>query len=701
VYIISVGKAWWPGVLAVLAAVGSTHPDRQGPVLSPYLDVAAVVPGRRVARARVKPPATRNRIAGIRGGWHGVRHDDQNRVPSGPVSDVAERRALDPPTMLDHTTALYAAHPYGPLPNGGRPFPDADHVAGLPSAGVSYGNRKRLVADLVRSVYHAVPSPVDAGKRLAEALASTRVDRLVAGSLLEAVTDLDPRWRQQVGRELAYGGRQRGTVSVGLALLTGVAEPNDVGPVRMLGLLSRPLGELAIRVLRGIPGAADDLIWLAERSDPWRHARAVEALCALAEPVTFDWLLKYGVRFDGPSITTARRIAETVNIADRLAADDIDEDVVERVGRVLLAMTQRAAGNSELRGYADARTAVTRFAHAASIMTATFDRYALIAALLADLAVGQAATLGWSRQELDRVRSAFDDLLAQPAWVDVLETAMRSAESRICHRAQWAVWAQTTNRWPPPTGDTVDKATSRISIRVAVADPEYAGAVETRIFIDDRPIVVETFTAGPAEPPEYLLGSDRRLHAGVEPHEVRLAEADCTEGCCGALYVTIQRRGDEIVWRDWRNPDTSGLTVPTFTFDVAQYDAEITRAESDHTWEWHERTVARLVRQHLGGEPELLGGWDCHPGWMEARPNDRGRLHVSYFFPQRPGAGEEPWLQFVAVLDVAAGDPATVASDIVKEFCGSDPRRQDRLAGGSQQAAQQLGFRWPPNRPLN
>lgn len=73
-----------------------------------------------------------------------------------------------------------------------------------------------------------------------------------------------------------------------------------------------------------------------------------------------------------------------------------------------------------------------------------------------------------------------------------------------------------------------------------MADPEYAGAVETRIFIGDRPIVVEAFTAGSAEPPEYLLGLDHRLHADVEPHEVRLAEAECTEGCCGALYVTIQ-----------------------------------------------------------------------------------------------------------------------------------------------------------------
>ncbi|MET7959612.1 hypothetical protein [Micromonospora zamorensis] len=219
--------------------------------------------------------------------------------------------------------------------------------------------------------------------------------------------------------------------------------------------------------------------------------------------------------------------------------------------------------------------------------------------------------------------------------------------------------------------------------------------METRVLIDGRPIVGEIFTAGPAAPPEALLGIDHRLHADLEPHEVRLAEAECTEGCCGALYVTIQRCGDDVVWRDWRDPDDFHLTVPTFTFDAAQYDAEVARAESDHTWEWHEATVARLVRERLKGDPDLLGRWGCHPVWVAARPSDRGRIHVSYFFPQFPSATDGPWLQFVAVLDVPAGEPTTVADDLVGDLCASDPRRHDRVAGGSPGAAEELGHQWP------
>jgi hypothetical protein len=152
---------------------------------------------------------------------------------------------------------------------------------------------------------------------------------------------------------------------------------------------------------------------------------------------------------------------------------------------------------------------------------------------------------------------------------------------------------------------------SRIAIRVSVPDPELSGAVETSIFVDGRPIVAAAFTAGPAESPEYLLGPDHRLHADVEAHEVRLAEADCTEGCCGALYLTIERRGDEVIWRDWRNPDRSGLDLPTVRFGAARYDAEITRAENDHSWEWPDPTVTRLLRARLREQPDLLGRWEC------------------------------------------------------------------------------------------
>ncbi|GAA1644066.1 hypothetical protein [Catellatospora bangladeshensis] len=614
------------------------------------------------------------------------------------MSDVGEREALEPRTLLDHATMLHLAHPDGPLPGGGRPYPDEDHFAVLSRSGQPRVARWQQVIDIVTSIYEDEPSADRVCEVMADALTSLRAETRFAWLLAEAVVSFDPVWRRAVGRALAYRSRERGRVAVGLALLHGVAEPCDTAPVRMLGLLFRHFGETAIGVLQHIPGAAEDLVWLAQRSDPWRHAHAVTALCSVGDPATFGWLLREGVRPGGPSVTNALAIAETVGLAEVLDGDGISEDVVEHAGWLLVTMTPRGAGKAELSWYADAPAALSGFAAAADKMSATFDRYAMIVSLLADLHLGHAATLEWPSRELGRVRAALERLLDEPAWAAVLDAAERSAEPGICHRVRWATLVRTTCGQLPPMESAMNGEPSRIAIRVSVPDPGLSGVVETSILVDGRPIVAEAFTAGPAEQPEYLLGPDHRLRAGVEAHEVRLAVGDC-EGCCCALYVTIERRGDEVIWRDWRNPDQSGLDLPTVRFGAAQYDAEITRAENDHSWEWPARTAARLLRARLREQPDLLGRWDCHADWLEARPNDLGRVQVSYFYPRRPASAEDVWVRFIADIEVPAGDPETVIDQIVRLLADDDPRRQQRYAGGSTaEAAEAFGFAWAVRR---
>ncbi len=614
------------------------------------------------------------------------------------MSDVGAPKASEQVTLLEHVTLLQAAHPDGPLPEGGRPYPDAAQRARLPHSDEPFAVRQRRLIEVVTSIYEAEPSPERAGAMLVAALTSQRAEPRLAGWLAQEVASFDPGWRRRVGRELAYDGGERGMVGVGLALLSGVASPEDTAPVRLLGLLSRDFGQLAIRVLRHVPGAGGDLVWLAERSDPTRHAQAVEALCDLAEPVTHAWLLREGVRLDGPSTAAARRVAETVGLADLLDGEEIPPDVVEQAGRLLLAMTQRGAGSAELRDYTDAASALVRFSRAAARMNATLDRYAMIMALLADLHTGQAATLAWPDRELALVRTALDRLLDQSAWADCLADAARSGNPDTYRRACWATQLRTTLRQTPPVTPSSNDFRARIAIRVSVPDPAHRGTVETRILVNGRHLCAEAFTAGPAEQPENLLGPDHPLHADVEPHEVRLAQTDCTEGCCGALFVTIERRGDEVIWRSWRNPDCPGLDLPTLHFDAAEYDAEVARAEADHSWEWPARTVARLVRARLREQPDLLARWDCAAGWVAAGPPDTSRVEVSYFHPARPRGGDDLWLQFVAVIDLPANDPEDMRDEIVRRITDSDPRRPQWLAGGSAEAAQAYGFDWPPRR---
>ncbi len=123
--------------------------------------------------------------------------------------------------------------------------------------------------------------------------------------------------------------------------------------------------------------------------------------------------------------------------------------------------------------------------------------------------------------------------------------------------------------------------------------------MEVRPLVDSEDILAEVFTEGPGEDPKYLLMPDGPLTAGPEPHEVRLAEATCTEGCCGALYVTIRRDGDHVIWSEWRNHDEDNVDLPEFWFDAREYQTEVERAVADHSWEWPARTVARLLELDL------------------------------------------------------------------------------------------------------
>jgi hypothetical protein len=89
-----------------------------------------------------------------------------------------------------------------------------------------------------------------------------------------------------------------------------------------------------------------------------------------------------------------------------------------------------------------------------------------------------------------------------------------------------------------------------------------------------------------------------QLRAASEPREIKLAEAYCTEGCCGALYVTIVREGAEVVWQDWRSRKL-GDPPPRVRFDAAEYDREVARAEQDRGWE----NSASATGSRPAGEP--------------------------------------------------------------------------------------------------
>ena len=135
---------------------------------------------------------------------------------------------------------------------------------------------------------------------------------------------------------------------------------------------------------------------------------------------------------------------------------------------------------------------------------------------------------------------------------------------------------------------------------------------EVRPLIDGLDVLKEVHPEGFAHSCRYWRGPAESwpLAATEEPRRVMITQPTCTAGCCGALYVTIRREGDQVLWESWEN--TSNITaVPTdFHFDSAQYEAELARAAADRSWEEPLDTVARLLEQTLA-DSGWFERWGC------------------------------------------------------------------------------------------
>ncbi|MGW7055083.1 hypothetical protein [Streptomyces sp. NPDC054887] len=239
-----------------------------------------------------------------------------------------------------------------------------------------------------------------------------------------------------------------------------------------------------------------------------------------------------------------------------------------------------------------------------------------------------------------------------------------------------------------------------LALRVVVPSPaRRGGSVEVRALVDGRDILADAFTGGRGQEPEDVLLPGGPLLATSEPHEVRLAEASCTEGCCGALYVTVRRDGDHVLWDGWRSPAEDDVDLPGFRFEAHEYTREVERATADRSWEWPARTVARLLEQHLGERADRLARWECELGAVSAWPWEPDQVNVFLFHPGRSAIGQDrPWLQFRRILALCGDEAATQAELFAEQLLAADPRQAFEVCGGSAEFARQLGYPWPPRR---
>ncbi|MFE0646220.1 hypothetical protein ACFW2Y_32135 [Streptomyces sp. NPDC058877] len=493
---------------------------------------------------------------------------------------------------------------------------------------------------------------------------------------------------RSLGRGLARRGTTVPTVAAGIALLRRLGEPEDVPCLSALGLF-RDLAGPAVHALDALDRRAAALVHLVARGRRDELRPLIRALWKDDRQAVYTELVALPAALRSVGGSAARRIAEASRLSELLDHRPSDAVLLARTGELLVRMGSSHDDPGELLGHRDALrlydTVITR----ARLLPPTLDNAALLLSLALDLSSGAGALLDWPPGRRAVLLDLLGQLLAMPPWAEA------SAGGETADQRQRAGWIRRTGR--RPFQHPAPAAAFRVE--VVAGDPADRNPVEARVLIDGRPVVPALFGRGPAHSPDHLL-DDGRLRAGAEAREVQLAEASCSEGCCGALHVTIRRDGDHVVWENWRRTPSGcwGPTAepPAHRFDAAVYDAELTRAETDGSWSWRARTVARLIKAGLVGDPGLLDRWDAKRGWISSGFDDPDTAVVTFWYAPglasgRPERAGEP-LQFR--WDVPDdGTPAEAqAAAVLHRLASEDPKSHARVCGGSRARAEELGF---------
>ncbi|MFG2432964.1 hypothetical protein [Streptomyces sp. NPDC048590] len=493
-----------------------------------------------------------------------------------------------------------------------------------------------------------------------------------------------------LGRALIRTGTTAAAVTAGIVLLGRGHGPEDVQHLSVVGLF-RELTGPAVNALDLLDRRSAAVLWLTVYApdELWPFVRALWAgdrQAVRPELVA----LPTSPRFVSGSV--ARRIAEASQLPDLLDRHPSDTALLARAGRLLVRMGCSRDAPTDLVEYHDVLRLYGSVVSRAGLLPPTLDNAALLLSLALDLSSGTGVLLDWPTGRRAALLEALGQLLTEPRWA-VADDVLSEKEQR-----RRADWFRRTGRQPFES----PAATREFHIQVVAGDPADRDPVETRVLIEGRPVVPAVFGRGPAHSPDHLL-DEGRLRAWPEPHEVQLAEAYCTEGCCGALYVTIRRDADQVVWENWRQTMPGSREpapeLPSYRFDASAYDAEIERAETDCAWSWRARTLARLIKAGLIEEPDLLSRWDAGRGWISSGFDSPDEAEVTFWYvpglasgtPERP---DSP-LQFRWTVPDDGTLLEAQAATALRRLAEEDPKSYAQVCGGSRERAEELGFPWP------
>ncbi|CAM5478752.1 hypothetical protein SAVIM338S_03246 [Streptomyces avidinii] len=596
--------------------------------------------------------------------------------PQTAPSEAAAPETSSPATSLhDYALFRHGIEPGGRVPPRGYPLPDGPPEPSRPGLTLAEA-REEVTAALAGPL--ADPDPVRAAAAVHLRVRSLRMPHRTVRSCVTRLPLTDEAAARRTGRLLVRTGTTPAAVGVGVALLGRLGAAEDVPWLEVIGLLKgfeRPV----VAALDPLDRRAAALLMLRTRVRDDALVPLLDAVDAGDDEAVRAALT--GLPTGPRTLGFSRRIAEASGLHRLLRARPRDPALLARAALLLHRMADQHDVRAEILDYGPAVDAYGTVVSHAGLLAPTPDHRALLLSLALDLHSGPAVLLDWPPGRREALLEALGRLPAGPPPDGGDTAAPRRAD-----------WVARTGRLPfrrPPIGE-------RLRIEVVVCDPDDRAEVETRLLVDGRPLVPGLFGMGAGESPELLLHTGR-LRAGAEPREVRLAEAYCTEGCCGALYVTIRRDGDEVVWGGWRG--AVGPPPPEYRFDAAAYDAEVERAEQDHTWSWPARSAARLVAEGLRDRPGLLTRWDALRNWVGTAWDEPDTLQLSFTYWPGLSAGERdrngPWLQFVWRIPEDGSSPEDRAAAVLRRLEGADPKIFAQVRGGSREHAEALGYPWP------
>jgi hypothetical protein len=456
-------------------------------------------------------------------------------------------------SLFEHATRLHELDPDAPLPRGGRPLPDE-----RPNR--ESGHFRPYDSRTLRAAFDRFfGDPTTPVQFLHDTFCRIRVS---PGMLIVPEADPwpehDPDRGRAAGLWLVRRGTDRRPVDAGLALLIRNARPEDGVVLRTIGLLDE-FTNYAVMALEKLPDASEHLAWLAERTKHRAWTTVVRPLLDRGDPAAIAWRRRHGLE-NVDRAALGRQVERERVLA--LHVDEPDADLTDD-GVTLLGLVAPGPYRLTPDRYPEARRALDALVRSLP-HSRLVPNHSLVAFLFEGFRSGHVACLGWEPGHREELQSLLHTTLRGP---DI--TGYLDGEIRFGAHKGWAEWVPRIAEEVPP---------GRFRIHVVVPGYVEARDVQTRILVDGWPVIAAAFDKDVPEPPDTLLGQGL-LRVRTEPHEVRLTCANPD----GALWVTIARDGDDVVWRGWRGY-TSAEPPPELRIRADEYDAELARAESDDSW---------------------------------------------------------------------------------------------------------------------